>query len=159
MDNINIFTCKRWKVDLQGTRREIKFWEQDKSRCVINIYMAKLKFLLLSLLKKANSCEWLYLSVRWLIHCFFAHRLAWAVTNREKEDFEVNYLSYYFTFNFLVTPNWHLKSDKKFCFHAAEIASFRVNIWWVLNILFINTILPEMLITLKNRTRCNEYVK
>ena len=39
-------------------------WEQDNSRCVINIYMAKLKLMLLRLIKKANSCEWLYLSVR-----------------------------------------------------------------------------------------------
>ena len=59
------------KEHFYGTRREIKFWEKDKSRCVINMYMAKLMFMLLRLIKKANSCEWLYLSVRWLIHCYF----------------------------------------------------------------------------------------
>ena len=31
------------KEDVYGTRREIKFWEKERSRCVINIYMAKLK--------------------------------------------------------------------------------------------------------------------
>ena len=56
------FHVKDEKYSLFTARDEkIKFWEQDKSRCVINIYMAKLKFMLLSLLKKANSCEWLYL--------------------------------------------------------------------------------------------------
>ena len=61
------FHVKDEKYSLFTARDEkIKFWEQDKSRCVINISMAKLKFMLLSLLKKRQTAvnDFTYFSVR-----------------------------------------------------------------------------------------------